>query len=116
MSEFRYTPRSVGTIKLHARTMAPETIAAIMRCPVSTVELICRKHGIEMLGEDYVPPPPPEDDRLLKRKRVEISVDALSFVGLVNEARRRGLAPVDLIRQVVEAVARDGLYAAVLEK
>jgi hypothetical protein len=116
MSDFRYTPRTVGIIKLHARTMAPPTIATIMRCPASTIELICRKHGIEMRESDKIEPVPPPRDRLLKSRRVEIDIECLAFIVLANEARRRGIATRDLIAALIEGIADDHLFSAVLER
>lgn len=117
MSDFRYTPRTVSTIKLHAKTMAPATIATIMRCSVGTVELICRKHGIEMRSQDYVEPAvaPPERGSL-RTKRIEIDVDNLSFVIIADEARRRGVATRDLMTELLRAVADDHMFCAVLDK
>jgi hypothetical protein len=115
MTDFRYTPRTVGMIKLHARTMAPATIATIMRCPTSTIELICRKHGIDMRAEDCVALPAKVERGLLKH--VEIYVDGLSLHVVANEARRRGIPTCDLIaRRLVEAIAEDHVFSAVLDR
>lgn len=116
MSDFQYTPRSVSTIKLHARTMAPATIATIMRCSIGTVELICRKHGIEMREADYVETlaPPPERG-VLRNKRVEVDVDPISFILIANEARRRGKATRDLMAELLQVIADDKMFNAVLD-
>jgi len=116
MTDFRYTPRSVATIKLHARTMSPATISTIMRCSVGTVELICRKHGIETRTADkVVPEPPTRAERKKVASSVEICVNDIAFVIIANEARRRHTATRDLIAQMVEAIAEEQLFSAVLD-
>lgn len=117
MSDFRYTPRTVGMIKLHARTMAPPTIATIMRCPTSTIELICRKHGIDMREEDFVEPAP-EPTRAERKQTgasVEITIDRVSFTLVAMEARRRGTPTRELIARLVDEIAKAQLFSAVLD-
>lgn len=117
MSAFRYTPHTVRVIKAHARTMSPATIATIMCCSVGTVELICRKHDIEMRGSDLAEPEPAVlAGRKQVRRRVDIELDGLSFHLVTNEARRRGCTGRDLIAQLVEAIAEEAIYAAVLDR
>lgn len=120
MTDFRYTPRSVATIKLHARTMAPATIATVMRCSVGTIELICRKHAIEMRESDLTEPSLQAELTRAQRKtagtQVEICVDRTSFTMLASEARRRGTSTRDLISLIVEAVADDKMVGAVLDR
>ena len=117
MTDFHYTPRAVGAIKLHAKTMAPATIATIMRCSVGTVELICRKHGIEMRESDVVVPAPqtPAQCKVLS-KQVEISLDGVALHVVANEARRRGTATRDLISRLIEEIADEHLFSAVLDR
>jgi hypothetical protein len=116
MTDFRYTPRTVGMIKLHARTMSPATIAMIMRCSIGTVELICRKHGIETRESDKIEPLPVTcADRSLKRQ-VDIDLDGVSLHIVANEARRRGVPTRDLIAQLVEAIAEECIFSAVLDR
>jgi hypothetical protein len=121
MSGFQYTPRTVGMIKLHAKTMAPPTIATIMRCSVGTVELICRKHGIDILGQDKEAPAPKTaferaQDRKYRGTHVRIYIDDISLVAVSNEARRRGCIASDLIAQIVEMIADDRMFSAVLDR
>jgi hypothetical protein len=117
MTDFRYTPRTVGAIKLHARTMAPATIAIIMRCSVGTVELICRKHGIETRDADKVlPDPPTRAERNKVASSVEIYVNDIALTIIANEARRRRTATRDLIAQMVEAIAEECFFSAILDK
>lgn len=115
MSDFRYTPRTVGIIKAHARTLAPATIAILMRCPVSTIELICRKHDIEVRESDKVEPAPRTDTRAFSKK-IDIDLDATCFMVVANEAKRRGTRPKDLIAELVEAIADDCMFSAVLDQ
>lgn len=116
MSDFRYTPRAVGIIKQHAKTLAPATIAILMRCPVSTIELICRKHDIEVRESDKVDPPPRAAQVRTFSKKIDIDIDATSFIVVANEARRRGTRPKDLIADLVEAIADDHMFSAVLDR
>jgi len=116
MTGFLYTPRTVGVIKLHARTMAPASIAEIMRCSVGTVELICRKHGIEMLDRDE--PPPTQraiiDERTRRKNKLDVSVGDLTLTGINMEARRRGMTRRELVSALITNVVEDRLYTAVL--
>jgi len=117
MSAFRYTPHTVSTIRLHAQTMAPAEIAEVMRCSIGTVELICRKHGIEMRSQDYVlPPPPTREERKITTTEVEIRIHGVSFTIIAQEARRRGMATRDLIARIVDEVAQEQLFGAVLDQ
>lgn len=116
MTDFRYTPRTVGIIKAHARTLAPATIAVLMRCPVSTIELICRKHDIEVRESDKVEPAPRAPDIRTFSKKIDIDIDATCFMVVANEARRRGTRPKDLIADLVEAIADDCMFSAVLDQ
>lgn len=117
MTDFRYTPRAVGAIKLHAKTMAPATIATIMRSSVGTVELICRKHGIEMRENDFVVPQmPTRAERKRTGSHIEILIDDVAFSLIAHEAKRRGTATRDLISRVAEEVARAQLFSAVLDR
>ncbi len=121
MSGFRYTPQSVGIIRLHAKMMAPETIAAIMRCSVGTIELICRKHDIDMLGQDKeVPPPKSAIERAEARKllgsHVRVYVEPSYLVAVSDEAKRRGTLPSDLIARMVENIVDDRMFSAVLDQ
>ncbi len=116
MSDFRYTPRSVGIIKLHDRTMAPASIATIMRCSVGTIEIICRKHGIEMLDRDEPLPTLREiiDERTKRKNKLDVSVDDLTLTGINMEARRRGMSRRELVSALITNVVEDRLYTAVL--
>jgi len=116
MTGFRYTPRTVGIIKQHARTLTPATIAILMRCPVSTIELICKKHDIEVRESDKVEPAPRAADTRTFPKKIDIDIDAASFIVVTNEARRRGTRPKDLIADLIEAIADDCMFSAVLDK
>ena len=116
MSDFRYTKETVGVIRLHAKTMSAATIATIMRCSVGTVELICRRHDIEMRDSDRVEPEPSSVAARRLRKQVDIEVDGVSFALVANEARRRGLTARELMARLIESVADDLLFSAVLDR
>lgn len=117
MTDFRYTPRSVGAIKLHAKTMAPATIAVIMRCSVGTIELICRKHGIDMRELDHVEPAEPtRAERKQAGTSVEILIDSVTFTLVAKEARLRGAPTRELIARLVDEIAKAQLFGAVLDR
>ena len=118
MSDFRYTPRSVGAIKRHARTMAPETIATIMRCSVGTIELICRKHGIDMRDRDAPEPSLKKvlDERRLHRSKIDVSLDDVTLAAVNTEARRRGLSGRELVAAMVKNIVDSHIYSAVLDR
>src|SRR4051812_36459365 len=116
MNDFQYTPRSVGVIRRHARTMTPATIAEIMRCSVGTVELICRKHDMEMIEQD-APVPTARvmiDERVLRKTKIQVSISDLTLTGINMEAKTRGLTAAQLVSLLITTVVADNLYVAVL--
>lgn len=113
MSDFRYTPRAVSIIRRHARTMAPATIATIMRCPIGTIELICQRHGIEIRDNDILLRDP---ERKVVKKELEIQIGDVLLRVVSKEARRRGVDTHTLIERLIEKIAEDGLFGAVLDR
>jgi GDP-D-mannose dehydratase len=118
MSDFRYTPLTVGIIKRHSRTMAPETIATIMRCSVGTIELICRKHGIDMRERDAPEPATPAkvDERRYRRSKLDVSLDDTTLAAVNTEARRRGLTGRELVAVMIKNIVDSHIYSAVLDR
>lgn len=118
MSNFEYTPKTVAIIKRHARTMTLETIANVMICSIGTIEAICKKHGIIARDVDTIAAEPQENNvsrgRLIKRVEVEIDISALTIIQY--ESRRRGMKVRELIPRLIEQIAKDGLFSAVLDK
>jgi hypothetical protein len=116
MTGFRYTPQAVELIRRHARTMTPATIAAFMHCPIDMVEMICRKHEIRYgdgLGA-------PDIEAPLKakgvKKALEIQVDETLLRVVKRQARQRGVVTHTLIEQLIERIAEDELFGAVLDR
>jgi hypothetical protein len=118
MTEFRYTPQSVSLIRRHARTMAPVTIAAFMHCSISMVESICKKHNIDIRAEDAFVrnPEKPAPDGNVVRKSLEIQVDEAALRIVRKQARQRGVDTHTLIERLIEKIAEDGLFDAVLDR
>jgi hypothetical protein len=130
---FRFTPLTLAVIQRHARDRrSVAAIATIVGAEVSTVENICRKHGIEVAMRDgaaptVVPPALPSGpfvDPMLdpaRRKarnnlttvKIEIANGALSVIE--REAARRGTTSPILIARMSELIAQDGLFVAVIE-
>lgn len=118
---FRFTPLTLTVIRRHAVARRDAaTIAALMNCSQSTIDNICREHGIQLIAvSDGAPPLSPYRSADGGRPRfvtidVPVGVEALELIRI--EAARRGVRPSTLIARVSEIVARDGLYAAVLDQ
>jgi hypothetical protein len=113
MTDFRYTPMTVKKIRRHAQTMKPATIAAFMKCPVDMVEMICRKHEIPMHDRDGGGVEAPHE--AIKRE-IEIQIDINMLRAVKREASLRGLDTNILIERLIEKIAEDGLFGAVLDR
>jgi hypothetical protein len=113
MTDFRYTPFTVKKIRRHAQTMKPATIAAFMRCDVSMVEHICRKHEIPMHARDGGGVEAPREP---VRKAIEIEIEIAMLRVVKQQARERGLDSLTLIERLIERIAADGLFNAVLDR
>ena len=113
-ADFAYTPMTVKKIRRHALTMKPATIAAFMKCPVDMVEMICRKHEIPMHDRDGggVEAPPREG----VKKELEIQIDLEMLRVVKREASMRGLDTHTLIERLIERIAQDNLFNAVLDR
>jgi hypothetical protein len=109
---FRYTALSVQQIAAYARDRKDAaTIAALMNCRVDTIENICRKHAIDVVGAK--PSPFPHGKRL---QVIDVPVEVQVFEKISHEAARRGVRPAVLIARLAEIAATDGLWAAVLDQ
>jgi hypothetical protein len=118
---FRYTPLTVNVIRRHAQARrGAAAIATLMNCSQATIEGICLKHDIELVTiADGAAPLSPYKATDGGRPRfvmidVPLGFEALELIRI--EAARRGVRPATLIARVSEIVARDGLYAAVLDQ
>lgn len=133
MKTFRYTILTVNLIRRHAKARhSIASIARLMDCLPSTIETICKKHGIE-IGAGDAPSPSiaphaapdvpfvhPLLDPARRRARnnltgikLEIANGALGVIE--REAARRGTTPSVLIARMAELIAQDGMFAAVLD-
>lgn len=132
MKSFRYTILTVNLIRRHARGgLSASSIARLMECQVSTIEMICRKHEIEfacqpeaasLVPEPAVGAPPvhPMLDPVRRRARnnltgmrLEIGGGALTVIE--REAARRGTTASILVARMAELIAQDNIFAAVLD-
>jgi hypothetical protein len=119
MTGFRYTPQAVSTIRRHARTMAPATIASFLHCPVSMIESICKKHDIEIRDKDAFTRDiieASEPDRKAVKKALEIQIDDVALRIVKSNARKRGVDTHTLIEMMIERIAEDELFGAVLDR
>jgi hypothetical protein len=118
MTAFRYTPFTVKMIRRHAQTMSAETIAAFMQAPIDMIEMICRKHDITVRERDCFPhdavKPTPAGKAV--RKALEIQIDE-TMLGIVRrQAKKRGVETITLIETLIERIAEDDLYSAILDR
>ena len=114
---FQYNRQSIAKIRLHARTMPVSTIAMIMRAPVSTIETICRRHDIEFGRNDAAPVSCEARNRSNGRtsRKLEVELEHDAYVLLNREADRRGINVQNIARKVIEVVAKEQLFRALLE-
>lgn len=121
MRSFRFTPLTLTIIRRHAeQRRSAATIAGMLNCSPSTVEMICKQHGIEIVDIlDGAPPLSPyrsPDGGRPQFRPIEISIGAEAFELIQREAARRGVKAATLIARVSEIVASDRLFGAVLDK
>lgn len=114
MTDFRYTPDAVKMIRAHARMLAPATIAIIMQCSIGMIEQICKTHDIRMLERDIVARDPEEPPP--KRKVVRIKIADVMLYKVSECARERGVKPNTLIEMLIERIAEDDNFGAILDR
>lgn len=119
MKPFRLTPDSLKLIRRYAADRRNgEAIARLVGCSVSTITNIANEHGIEIAKDDGAPP--------LSRCRVpvagagtvtlEVPIDSAAMELIRQEANRRGCKPTTLVGRIVDVVAADRIFSAVLDK
>lgn len=129
---FRYTILTVNLIRRYASARhSVASIARLVGCEPSTVETICRKHDIDLLGGAVPPVAPSHDlppacllDPMLNpgRRRarnnltgIKLEIASGALCVIEREAARRGTTPAILIARMSELIARDDIFAAVLD-
>lgn len=133
---FRYTRDTLKTIHRMIREGHGERgIAAQLGCEMATLKAICRNNMISLPQHDaYVTPDTdekpkrpvkvPADPRLIADRRRErgrletktIEIPRGTCDALSHEAARRGTDGNTLASRIVEIVAADGLFEAILDK
>lgn len=126
---FRFTPDALIRIRNHARRgLDAGEIAYLIGCEIGTLENICLRHGIEV-GVAQRPTPtepdrrPPADHRLnpnRRRERIGLRPVIVEIAGgadsaLSREARKRSTTPAVLAARLLEIVASDNLFTALLD-
>jgi len=130
--EFRFTPQTLRRIRsLVADGKGARSIASALGCKASSLENICRIHGIELRADDAVVarvgadrPAPCLDYRLdpaRRRERPGLRPIIIEIAGgadnaLAREAARRGTTATVLAARLIEIVAADDLFVALLEQ
>jgi hypothetical protein len=116
MSAFLYTPDAVKTIRHHARTMSAAMIAVVMGCDAGMIERICRMHCIEVREKDFAGPMPEKPAAGIVKKSLEIQIDEAMLKIVRAQARQRGVDTHSLIEALIERIAKDGMFSAVLDR
>lgn len=117
MSEaaFRFTPDVLIRIRHHARRgLDAGEIGYLLDTSATTVLNICREHGIKVHLPER-PIPREVTNRSGTGSALLISLARRADIALAREAEVRGVTPAELASQIVEIVARDGLWKAVLD-
>ena len=116
---FSFTPEVLTSIRYHAgRGRDAREIGRLLGCRSSTILKICKEHGIkvhlpERSTADVTRTAVQDGDRMVVR---DIGLEKRADVALAREARVRGLSPGSLASKIVETVALDGLWRAVLDE
>jgi hypothetical protein len=114
MTEFSYTPQTVKMIRRHAQTMSAATIAAFMQAPIDMIEMICRKHEITVREKDAHQYDPKKREGSKKSLKIQIDDVALGIVR--KQAKKRGVDTHDLIEALIERIAQDDVFGAILDR
>lgn len=123
MTGFAFTPAVLQRIpRLVARGYDVARITGVLGCELASLVAICGKHGISLKPDaDPAPEFLPIEDCRRRRARVGaatlttgIADDARAI--LLREADRRGVTAKELAACLLELVARDNLYGAILDK
>lgn len=130
--EFRFTPDTLRRIRrLVADGKGAGSIATDLGCELSSLQRICAIHGIYLSADGaavFTPgeyrPAPSLDYRLdpaRRRERPGLRPIIIEIAGgadnaLVREAARRGTTVTVLAARLIEIVAADDLFVALLEQ
>jgi hypothetical protein len=126
---FVFTPDALVRIRSHARRgLDAGEIAFLLGCDAGVMTNICARHGIE-IGPPLRPTPldpdrrPSSDHRLSPQRRRErrgllpvlIEIARGADSALVREAAKRGTTPAILAARLIEIVAADDLFTALMD-
>ncbi len=126
MSDFAFTPAVLKNIPSLVRAgYASFDIARILKCEHSTLLNICVKHGIPLKEamQEVIPRPIPSEADPFKRatnvvggcSKIEANVANAAISVLEIEADKRGTTPTRLAARILEIIASDNLFRAVLD-
>lgn len=131
-SAFRYTPDTLTKIRAWLRgDRSPDWIARQLDCSMATLIMVCAEHDIALvppsaIGAAQPPfrmpdvPTEPRLDPVRRKLRRDVVVHAVHLDrhasdAFAREAARRGTNAVTLAAVVLEIIASDKLFSAVLD-
>lgn len=111
-SHFRFTPEVLAQIRHHAsKGLCAKEIGHLLTCSADTVLNICKQHGVKVhIQSDAAAR---ESPALTSR---DIGLSRRADIALSREAAVRGVSPATLASKIVETVAKDRLWRAVLDE
>lgn len=109
MSRFLFTPKTLVDIREYvaAGKNGPQ-IAKRLGCQLGSLHVICSQHGISLRQEKADPRDDPEEN-------ISLTVPWSVLQQFRREAKVRGLTVDALGRRVLEYVATDNLFQAILD-
>lgn len=120
---FRFSPATLLRIRrMLGRGCSVDRIVAYLKCDRSLLISICDKHGIDLTPEAEPTAVLAAVEACRRERRrtgslqfvTAVAMDANSVIG--REAARRGVLPAELGACLLEIVARDNLFGAILDK
>lgn len=130
---FRYTPATLDCIRAWLRGgRAVPWIARQLQWPPDTLRTICAEHGIALRPEPAIAasadppmrapdlPPEPRLDAVRRRSRLDLrgitmAVTRETIAALEREAARRSTNATTLAAVILETIAGDALFVAILD-
>jgi hypothetical protein len=91
-------------------------IANVFGCTVGTLRVKCSKVGISLRRKPRGETAPPSSASAMAASRLTFALPSMTMEQLQQRATAQGLSISKLASALIEIVARDGLYEAVLDE
>ncbi|MES2166593.1 MAG: hypothetical protein V4458_06110 [Pseudomonadota bacterium] len=106
--EFKFTPQTLVVIKRDMKAGKSDVaIARLLGCEVTTLQMICAQHGIRRQSDSV--------NELHQLSCIPVPVQNRSLRKIEQEAKRRGVTSFELSAKILNCVALDDMFSAVLD-